>query len=327
MSFTYIFIMGCIMRNKSGVVDLISEVLGFPRRYDNSIEEVEYCCPRCDNGRNKFNLVLNLYKGVFHCWACEYKGRVDKIVKMYGDANQAKRLQKIIAGLNKSSFENEGVDDEALSLDEFRSLRSAWNDSLHYRAAMKYLKKRGITQDIIDKWDICYAESGKYAARIIIPSKSINGKVEYFIARDIYGTSKLKYKNPRSRKQSVIFGERFIDWTKPVILTEGVFDAIVLYNAVPILGTKIVGNDKLIKKIMENKTPIILGFDQDQVGMRERIGVAKFLEKLGSKLYIISDNEYNDLSEAFEKRGKYYIMELIKGAEPFDELEMKVRLL
>ena len=311
------------MRNKSSVVDLVSEVLGFPRRYDNSIEEVEYCCPRCDNGRNKFNLVLNLYKGVFHCWACEYRGRVDKIVKMYGDANQVKRLQKILTGLDKSSSKNEEVE-EVLSLDGFRSLKVEWTDSLHYRAAMKYLKNRGITQDIIDKWDICYAESGKYAARIIVPSKSINGRVEYFIARDIYGASKLKYKNPRSRKQSVIFGERFIDWTKPVIITEGVFDSIVLYNAIPLLGTKIVGNDKLIKKIMENKTPIILGFDQDQVGVRERIDVAKFLEKLGSKLYIISGNEYNDLSEAFEKRGKYYIMELIKGAKHFDELEMAV---
>ena len=180
---------------------------------------------------------------------------------------------------------------------------------------------------MIDQWDICYADDGPYAGRIIIPSKDTKGKIEYFVARDIYDTAKIKYKNPKVEKSSIIFGEKFIDWKKPVILTEGVFDAMVLYNSVPLLGTKIDGYKRLSQKIISNKTPIILGFDEDKTGKSERIKVARYIKKLGGSLYIITGNRYNDLSSAFICEGRDYLIKLIQSAQPFDELELAIATL
>lgn len=314
--------------NSLKLVNLISELFGLPKYYDSKTEEVEFNCPFCDQGRNKFNLVVNTYKLAFHCWSCDYKGQVGKLFYNFGSEEQkAEFFNKSWKRDYRKFTRKPPLKDHIFPVESFRSMKVVWRDSLDFLAAKNYLKGRKISKILIDQWDICYSEFGEYAGRIIIPSKDIHGKIEYFVARDFYGTSKIKYKNPKLEKNNVIFGEKFIDWTKPVILTEGVFDAMVLYNSVPLLGTKIDGYTKLHKKIIENKTPIIIGFDEDKIGKTERIKVAKFLEKLGSRLYIIKNNKYNDLASAHFHEGKKYLISLIKNAVPFDELELKIELL
>jgi DNA primase len=319
------------MYNRFLVVDVVSEFLDLPKSFYKSTVEVEFNCPKCDDHRNKFNLVINLDKLVFQCWACEYRGTINKLVYDYGDQEQLKKIKSVrgtksLAGDKKIFSETPTFSQDFFS-NSFRTMKVDWKDSLHFRAAKRYLNQRKITKKIIDKWDICYAEDGSYCGRIIIPSKSINGKVEYFVARDIYGVDKIKYKNPPIEKGSIIFGEKFVDWKKPVILTEGVFDAIILYNAVPLLGTKIRGHKKLTKKILDNKTPIIIGFDEDEIGKKERINVAKFLKNLGVNLYIIGENKYNDLSSAYQNEGKDYLIKLIRDSQPFDELDLAISML
>jgi len=302
------------------IVNLLSEMFGFPRKFGHGMVEVEFDCVKCDNNRNKFNMVVNTDDHVFHCWACGYKGKVDRLFSEYG--NDRQRMEW--STMDKFSYPKEEVKSESLNLTGFRSLRVEWKDSLTYTAAMKVLKNRKITPDLISKWDICYAEDGKYRDRIIIPSRSIDGKMEYFVARDIYDTQKFKYKNPKAEKSEIIFGEKFIDWKKPVVITEGVFDAMVLYNSVPLLGSKISEHKKLIQKIWDNKTPIILGFDEDKTGKDANIDIGKFLLNLDIPVYTIQGNEYNDLSKAYEMGGKDYIIKLLRDAEPFDELDLLI---
>lgn len=309
-----------MFQNKK-VVNLLSEMFGFPRKFGHGMVEVEFNCVKCDNGRNKFNMVVNTDNHVFHCWACGYKGKVDKLFSDYGNDRQKGEWSSI----DKYSYTKDvEKPKESINLTGFRSLKVEWNDSFTYTAAMNVLKSRKITADLISKWDICYAENGKYANRIIVPSRNLNGKMEYFVARDIYDTQKMKYKNPQIEKSSIIFGEKFIDWKKPVILTEGVFDAMVLYNSVPLLGSKISEHKKLIQKIWDNKTPIILGFDTDKTGKDANMKIGKFLLNLKIPVYTIQDNMYNDLSKAYEIGGKDYIIKLIKNSKPFDELDLLI---
>lgn len=311
-----------MFRNKK-LVNLLAEIFGFPRRFDHGIVEVEYNCPHCDRQRNKFNMVVNTDNHVFHCWACGYKGKVDKLFFQFGNDRQRREWGSFEKPIERRNADID-QEEEPLVLTGFRSLRHRWDDSLTYKAAMRYLRKRNIGPDLIDKWDICYAEEGKYRDRIIIPSKSPDGKIEYFVARDIFDTQKLKYKNPPSMKEKVIFGERFIDWKKPVLITEGVFDAMVLYNAVPLLGATIEGHKKLLNQIFSNNTPIILGFDEDEAGKKATIDVGKYLLNLGVQVYTITGNEYGDLAKAYEKAGKEYIIRLIQNAQQFDELDLLI---
>jgi len=311
-----------MFRNKK-LVNLLAEIFGFPRKFDHGNVEIEYNCPFCDNNRNKFNLVVNTDHHIFHCWACGYKGKIEKLLWDFG---QPRHLE-VYGKVGNQAWEREPKEkmpSESISLTGFRSLRVEWKDSLVYNAAMRYLRNRNIGKELINKWDICYSEYGRYSDRVIIPSRSLDGKVEYFVARDIFDTQKLKYNNPPSEKENIIFGEKFIDWHKPVVITEGAFDALVLYNSVPLLGSKIEGHKKLIKKIFECRTPIILGFDDDEAGRLATLRIGKYLMNLGVPIYTIIGNEYGDLAKAFERRGKEYIVGLIRNAQPFDEIDVAI---
>lgn len=308
-----------MFRNKR-LVNLLSEIFGFPRKYSHGQVEVEYNCPRCDENRNKFNMVVNTDNHVFHCWSCGLKGTVSKLVSMYGHVEQSLDYDKIKV---EPVYTNKDEKPKEIEITGFQSLKIKWESPI-YTAAMKYLRSRNIDQKIIDKWDICYSEEGRYGNRVIVPYRNEKGKIEYFIARDIFDTQKRKYLNPDGEKTNVIFGERYVDWQKPVILTEGVFDAIVLYNAIPLLGSKIEGHKKLIRKIYENHTPIIVGMDMDKTGREARVRIAKYLTNLGIDVYILGDNEYNDISKAYQEGGKKYIVDMIRRSKQFDELDLVI---
>lgn len=307
-----------MFRNRD-LVNLLSEIFGFPRKYDHGLVEVEFNCKKCDQGRNKFNMVVNTNNHVFHCWACGYKGKVEKLIYDYGNEYHKSQYKKI----NKHEIIISVDEKEDLSIGAFRTLKVKWNDSLNYNAAMNYLKKRKIGMNIISKWDIGYSESGKYRNRIIIPSKTKDGRVEYFIARTFFDENP-KYKNPKVEKSKIIFGEKFINWNSPIFLTEGIFDAMVLYNSIPILGTSIYNNKRLLEKIQLNKSTVILAFDNEPEAKRKQIKTAKYLRNLGIKVYMIGDSCYNDISEANQIGGKSQLIEMIEKSREFDELEEKL---
>ena len=73
----------------------------------------------------------------------------------------------------------------------------------------------------------------------------------------------MKYLNPPISK-NVVFNELFADWDEPVILVEGLFDAIVGgQNAIPILGSTLREESKLFQAIVLNDTPVYLALDED----------------------------------------------------------------
>ena len=89
---------------------------------------------------------------------------------------------------------------------------------------------------------------------MIIPSYDASGELNYFVGRSIYKDG-MKYKNPPVSKDVIGF-ELFINWDEPLILCEGVFDAIaVKRNAIPLFGKTI--PKKLMKKIYEKQVKTI----------------------------------------------------------------------
>ena len=110
--------------------------------------------------------------------------------------------------------------------------------------------KRGFTDDDILKHNIGYCDEGKYSNRIIIPSYDSNGGLNFFVGRDFY-KSKLKYLNSFTSKDVIGF-DLFINWDEPIILCEGVFDAMSFKrNAIPLFGKTM--PKRLHKKILQKK--------------------------------------------------------------------------
>ena len=73
--------------------------------------------------------------------------------------------------------------------------------------------------------------------------------LNYFVGRSFYDTS-FKHKNPDVSKDVVGF-EMFVNWDLPIVICEGVFDAMaVRMNSIPLFGKS--PQSQLQKKILGN---------------------------------------------------------------------------
>ena len=101
-----------------------------------------------------------------------------------------------------------------------------------------------------------------------------------------------------------MFNELFINWNKDLILVEGVFDALVAGNAVPILGSTLRRGSDLLRQIVRNDTPIYIALDPDAADKERRI--IKMLLEYDIELYKIDVSGYEDVGamtkEVFEER-------------------------
>ncbi len=290
--------------NKQEAKKVLHETLG---HYADKGSELLFSCPSCNHHRRKFS--VNLDKNVFKCWVCDYRGRnLRRLVRRFGSYTQLQKWDQITNRTDLERFADlfmEPVcreDKTKLELPkEFISLCCS-NIPATGMYAMRYLQKRGVTHEDILRWKIGYCFSGEYRNRIIIPSFDEDGDVSYFIARSYSGDS-YKYKNPRASKD-VTFNELYIDWNKDLIMVEGVFDALVAGNAVPILGSTLRKGSKLLQKIVKNDTPVYVALDPDAADKERRI--IKTLLEYDIEMYKIDVSGYEDVGsmtkDTFQER-------------------------
>ena len=109
----------------------------------------------------------------------------------------------------------------------------------------------------------------------------------------MFSNSKMKYKNPPMSKDTVIL-ELFINWDEPIILCEGIFDAIsIRKNVIPLLGKFL--SKTLVKKLIEKKTKsVYVSLDDD--AKKDAIKLSNFLMEYGIKTYLL-DMRGKDPSE------------------------------
>ena len=285
---------------------ILQKVLG---NYFDKGTEVLFKCPSCHHHKNKFS--INVHKNVYKCWVCDYRGRnIRRVVRKFGNYNQLAAWDQIFGRQDLERF-NDLFDKtrpeeikQAIELpNEFVSLATDKPPATGLYA-INYLTKRGITKNDILKWKIGFCFDGEYRNRIIIPSFDEDGDCSYFIARSYSGDS-YKYKNPRASKD-IVFNELFIDWNKDLVLVEGVFDALIAGNAVPILGSTLRSGSDLLRKIVRNDTPIYVALDPDASAKERRI--IEMLLRYDIELHKIDISGFEDVGsmpkEVFDERKK-----------------------
>ena len=250
----------CNMNDIGLVLSLLEQVLGSSYRLKN--EEVQFFCPKCNHHKRK--LQINLLNGKSHCWVCNFSAHT--VPQLFYKINASKQFIKQANKLcqEHNSYESERGQGNVHNISlpkEFKPLWKKSNDII-YKHAITYLINRNIGIYDIFRYGMGYCDSGIYQNRIIIPSYNEEKQLNYFIARDIFPNSKMKYKNPPVTKNVIIF-ELFINWKMPLILCEGVFDAIAIKrNSIPLLGK--VPSRELIKAIVKNKAKdIYIALDSD----------------------------------------------------------------
>jgi DNA primase len=137
---------------------------------------------------------------------------------------------------------------------------------------------------------------------IIIPSYDAKGNLNYFISRNFNKNSSIKYKNPNISRD-IIGLELFINWNVPIILCEGIFDAMAIKrNVIPLLGKTIQPN--LMKKIINSAVEkIYIALDKDAIKQ-----ALKFCEELmneGKEVYLVDLQDKDPSEMGFSKFTNY----------------------
>jgi DNA primase len=115
----------------------------------------------------------------------------------------------------------------------------------------------------------------------------------------------MKYKNPPISK-NVICLESQINWNEPIILCEGVFDAITIKrNAIPLLG-KFPSRELVQKIFMSGVTDIVISLDNDAIN--EALKAGEYFRKQGINVTMmyLKDKDAADMgySKFYEELGK-----------------------
>lgn len=312
--------------------------------YDKDKFQYQFNCPQCAEENygipdRKYNLEVNLQKQVYKCWKCcdtdGTSGKILKLIKKYGNSFLYKQYKEELNNLIKAKlYDINAFQDNTLTIEEnivklpdsFTKIKDI--KKLTNKRLIEYLKKRKITQDIIDKYNIGYTtwdDSDPFCRnRIIVPSYDEFGDLNYWSGRDYTGKAKTKYKNSNTEKSEIIFQESLIDWDSDIFLCEGTLDAIYMDNCVSLLGKSLNRKTKLYQTIKERaNAKIIICLDSD-TDITETKYIYNLLNsgRTKGKIYYIRLNYFKDFGEVYEKYGKTGMIKLNKNIKQFDEIDL-----
>ena len=275
---------------KHTVISALSTTLGKYTTLKGS--ELAFYCPFCHHHKQKLQVNTDTQK--WHCWTCNSGGK--KLTSLLRKLDVDRKTIASIREIYGDTTYNPQSDDSDTKVfinlpKEYISLANEPKGfNPEYKHAMHYLNQRGIGMAEIVKYSIGYCKEGLYARRIIVPSYNADGSLNYFISRSYYSEEKMKYKNPPISK-NVICLDSQINWKEPIILCEGVFDAIAIRrNAIPLLGK--FPSKTLIEKIFLNDVKnIVISLDND--ALNEALKVSEYFRKQGInvRLMILKDKD------------------------------------
>jgi len=261
----------------------IENILG--KSHKKARDNYAFHCPFCNHRKPKLeiNMATNEEgKNFWECWVCQTRGRTIRSL-LFQLKTPKEQAAEILKYLPKGSY----VEYKGLSIielpKEYQPLYSASQTSVVANLVKKYLYERGLSDNDFIKYGIGYATTGEYGGRVIVPSYSGSNQLNFFVAR-AYDGNYYKYKNPEASKD-IIFFENLINWSQPIILCEGVFDAIAIKrNAIPLLGKSV--STSLYKKIITSPLQdIYVALDTDARDRALQIA-EKFLNE-GKRVFLI----------------------------------------
>lgn len=200
------------------------------------------------------SLRIDKVSGLAHCFACGWK---HNIFKFY-DVNPPLTSIKLVKLKDKLSELKRNTD--------LQMLEGA------HPVKNKY---RGISVETLSKFEAFYTDSiQKMADRIIFPIRNVSGRIKFFVGRYINSDANPKYLYYPDHSYIGCFPEIISKEYNTVVLVEGLFDFLNLYdkgikNVVCVFGTQTLKNnikEKLIVYKAQGISKIILLFDGDIAG-------------------------------------------------------------
>jgi hypothetical protein len=235
-------------------------------------DEVVFLCPKCKHRKPK--LSVNLKIDWFHCWVCDWKGKnLVPLLRLRGNTPELREYMDEMDDRPKELAPR--VYDRPSLPQGFRSL-SRPSRSPYFTAAMAYLGSRGLGTDDILRWKLGYCDEGDYRGRIIIPSFDEHGELNFVVGRSYYGDPR-PFKHENICKD-IVWNDYMVDWSRPVVVTEGPFDAFKAEDNVVALQGSIMGHE-LFRRIVSTGADVQFAMDTD--AFKKQLNIIQRLLRFG----------------------------------------------
>lgn len=281
----------------------------FRRNGDN----LQTSCPFHKNGQErKPSFGVNGEIDMCHCFACGWAGTIEEMIsELYGYQDDGKFGKRwLIKRFNTIEIETRPNILDGLNYDRKKTMVSIHKKSIFdstkeiteeeldkYRYIHPYMYERGLTDEIIERFDIGY---DKDRDAITFPIRNIRGDCVFVATRSI----KTKFFGlPQGIDKPIYQGYRFtMGRYKTAYITESFLNCLTCWKyGKPAMATIGTGNKKQYEIL--NKLPVreyILAFDPDEAGIKATERFRKNVHGKIIKELVYPDNrDINDLQEEF----------------------------
>lgn len=269
--------------------------------------EYIFLCPYHNDSKPSFS--FNIEKGYGACWSCKtgknlytlvYDLTGQNLYKFAGidnpfDLGYTKPKLKNIIQLEKTFLKK-----RTQIYEDFKILGS-FKSVFNYKECLNYLYDRHYTNEMINKFEIKYADvmyinDRDFSNRIIIPIKNEAGKIISYEGRYVGSKQFIKDNNikkvlyPKDAKTNdTIFNLHNLNYKEPLYLVEGINDipntiaATSSWNVSCIFGTSIKPDTKQAEILNRFETIVVI-FDPDKGGIT---GIRSIDKAYNKEFYIV----------------------------------------
>lgn len=275
-------------------------------------DNIQTSCPFHKNGQErKPSFGVNGEIDKCHCFSCGWAGTIEEMIsELYGYQDEGKfgkrwlikRFNTVEIETRPNIMEGFNVRNNTYThrthMDMGTSIQAITEEELDkYRYIHPYMYERGLTDEIIERFDIGYDRERK---EITFPVRDIEGRCVFVAGRSV---ERKFFRLPKGIDKPIYCADKFRTGTyRTAYITESFLNCLTCwkYNkpAMAMIGT---GNKKQYEIL--NKLPVreyILAFDPDEAGRKATERFKKNVHGKIIKELVYTDNrDINDLQEEF----------------------------
>lgn len=233
--------------------------------YVPSGKDIKVCCLNPDHDDSNPSMRIDRLTGIFNCFSCGFKGNIFSFFGEKANFLQQKRE------LFKRKLQQKLAETVGLELP---------------KNLIPFNKKwRNISGETFQKFEAFEHHDPDFIGRIVFPIRGVSGKVVGFNGRALTPEKSPKYLIKPAGSKFPLFPARVQPVGGHVILVEGIFDMLNLYdkgltNVVCCFGVKKVTKEKLTLLKVQGVTGIDILFDNDEAGEEGTKTVVDLVESL-----------------------------------------------
>lgn len=274
--------------------------------FRNNGDNIQTNCPFHKNGQErKPSFGINGEIDKCHCFACGWSGTIEEMVsELFGYMDDGKFGKRwLIKKFNSIEIETrpnimEGFNERKIHNRTMSARAEITEEELDkYRYIHPYMYERGLTDEIIERFDIGYDRERE---EITFPVRDIDGKCVFVAGRS---TKTKFFRLPQGMDKPIYQGYQFTTgrYTECYIV-ESFLNCLTCWKygkpAMALIGT---GNEKQYEIL--NNLPVrsyILAFDPDEAGRKATERFKKNVKgKIIKELQYSDNRDINDLQEEF----------------------------